>query len=604
VPQSAVTRVPDTCNVYVVRSGRGAICIDFGSGLVLDRLDELGVDRITDVLVTHHHRDCVQGLGRAVEAGARVWVPPIEEDLIARIDEHWLGRRVVDDYDLRQDRFSLLEAVEVTGTVAEYRTRRYGGFDVYTLPTPGHTPGSVTYLVEDAGRKLAFCGDLVYGNGKVWSLAATQWSYSGVEGQVATILSCGILKREAPDVLLPAHGEPTEDAVAALELVAARLTELMEMRRDAARPWDIEGWLERPWDTLSPHLLRNRTSIATSYALLSDDGAALIVDWGFDLWSGWPLGGDRSTHRPLLWSIQALRRNHGVQRVEAVVTTHFHDDHVGGINLLRDVEGAEAWVPENVAEILEHPERYDLPCLWYEPVPVDRRLRLGEPVTWHEYELTAYPLPGHTLYAAAILFEADGRRVLATGDQQAVVGGREGPDILNYQYRNLFRFDDFVASAELYRSLRADVLIGGHWPPRDVSDGYLDRLLADGRRLAELHRELLPLEEVDFGAEGFGARILPYRATASAGGEVELDVEVRNPFGRSAVAVVRLVVPDGWEAPPAQDVELEPHGTATVPFRARVPPNHAGRGRARVAADMTVDAAPFGQQAEALVDVT
>jgi glyoxylase-like metal-dependent hydrolase (beta-lactamase superfamily II) len=58
----------DTCNVYVLRSGREAVLIDFGSGAVLDRLGELGVDRVTDVLVTHHHRDQVQGLDRAVAA--------------------------------------------------------------------------------------------------------------------------------------------------------------------------------------------------------------------------------------------------------------------------------------------------------------------------------------------------------------------------------------------------------------------------------------------------------------------------------------------------------------------------------------------------------
>src|SRR3954468_17492814 len=60
-----VLLVEDTCNVYVLRSGREAVLVDFGSGLVLDRLADLGVDRVTDVLVTHHHRDQVQGPPRA-----------------------------------------------------------------------------------------------------------------------------------------------------------------------------------------------------------------------------------------------------------------------------------------------------------------------------------------------------------------------------------------------------------------------------------------------------------------------------------------------------------------------------------------------------------
>jgi glyoxylase-like metal-dependent hydrolase (beta-lactamase superfamily II) len=271
------------------------------------------------------------------------------------------------------------------------------------------------------------------------------------------------------------------------------------------------------------------------------------------------------------------------------------------MNLLREVEGTEVWVPENFASVLEDPWRHDLPCLWFDPIPVDRRLPLERPFTWREYELTPYPLPGHTLYAAAIAFEVDGRRVLATGDQQAVAGGPDGPDILNYQYKNRFRIDDFVASAELYRRLQPEIIVSGHWLPREVTPAYLDRLLEDGLRLAELHRELLPLDEVDFGAEGFGARIEPYRSAVAPEGVVTLEVAVRNPFAAEAEAEVRLLVPEGWPEPAPQQVSLPAHGDATLRFDVVVGSRPARR--ARVAAELTVDGRPFGQQAEALVDV-
>jgi glyoxylase-like metal-dependent hydrolase (beta-lactamase superfamily II) len=584
-----VVLVRDTCNVYVLRTGREALLVDFGSGSVLDRLDELGVDRVTDVLLTHHHRDQTQGLARAAEAGIRIWVPPVEQELVGDVDRHWRQRRVVNDYDVRQDRFSLLEQVPVAGCVAEYRTQRYGGLDVYTLPTPGHTTGSVTYLVGD----LAFSGDLVYGDGRVWSLAATQWTYGGSAGLAASFLSCGVLAGRAPRLLLPSHGEPIADPPAALARVRKNLQELIDMRVVAG--WDLGRWETAPWVEVTPHLLRNRTSFATSYALLSESGAALIFDWGFDQATGVDLPTDRAGRRPMLTSIDALKRDHGVGRVEALVLTHYHDDHVGGANLLRDVEGTEVWAARNVAPILEDPRRLDLPCLWFDAIPVDRRLELGEPVRWHEYELTAHPLPGHTLYAAAIAFEVDGRRVVATGDQQSSDGG------LNYQYRNRFRFDDYVESAALYRSLRPELLITGHWGVTEVTEEFLAGLERDGRRLAELHRELLPLDDVDFGAEGFGARISPYRSTVAAGGELELEVCVRNPFGRDEDAHVRLVVPSGWTAdPPVRTVAVPAHAQCSVRFR-------VGAGEpapnARVAADLTVGAVAFGQQAEALVEV-
>jgi glyoxylase-like metal-dependent hydrolase (beta-lactamase superfamily II) len=280
------------------------------------------------------------------------------------------------------------------------------------------------------------------------------------------------------------------------------------------------------------------------------------------------------------------------------VTTHYHDDHVAGINLLRAVEGSEVWAPANVAPVLEQPTLYDLPCLWFEPVPVDRVLQLGEAIEWHEHVITAHPLPGHTRYAAALEFEADGRRVLATGDQQ---GGGGPSDTLNYQYRNRFQIDDYVASAELYARLQPDLLITGHWAPREVTPDYLHRLLADGRRLAELHRDLLPLRDVDFGAEGFAARIEPYRTTARLGEQISLTVRVLNPFEGEQEAQVALVVPDGFSAsPPEASLRLPSRGEGTAAFLVRV---IGEPGRVPVAADVTIGGTRFGQQAEALVTI-
>jgi glyoxylase-like metal-dependent hydrolase (beta-lactamase superfamily II) len=245
---------------------------------------------------------------------------------------------------------------------------------------------------------------------------------------------------------------------------------------------------------------------------------------------------------------------------------------------------------------LREPHRFDLPCIWFDPVPVDRVLATGEPVTWHEYELTPYHLPGHTFYAAAIAFDVDGKRVVATGDQYATEGRKT---ILNYQYRNRFRIDDYVASAELLLELRPDLIVTGHWQPWHVQDGELEQLLVDGRRLAELHREVLP-DDVDFAAEGFGARIEPYRSELSSGEPLDLEVTVRNPFGRAASATVGLAVPDGWGVPESVETEVPAHGEAVLRFTLT---GASPARRARVAADVTVGGEPFGQQAEAFVDV-
>jgi glyoxylase-like metal-dependent hydrolase (beta-lactamase superfamily II) len=573
-----VSRFRDTCNVYVLRSGTEAILVDFGDGDVLDHLEELGVERVTDVLLTHHHRDQLGGLQRAVDAGIRVWAPPSEVELIAGMDERWQRRQVANDYDLREDRFSLLRSVPVTGAVDEYRTTRFGDLAVYALPTPGHTLGSVTYLVEVEGQRLAFTGDLVYGDGKVWSLAATQWTYSGLEGWGATIISASVLADRDPAVLLPSHGDPILEPATALAKLAQRMQGLIDLRDP--RRWNVAERLRMPFDPITPHLLRNRTVFATSYVLLSETGAALVIDFGYDVTTTAD-STERAARRTLLWSLDGLRRDYGVERIDAAIVTHYHDDHVAGLNLLRDVEAAEVWAPENVAPILEEPSRYDLPCLWFDPIPVDRVIPFEQPIQWHEHELTVYPLPGHTRYAAAISFEVDGTRILVTGDQQTDDGARS---ILNYQYRNRFLPEDFVASAQLYRRLQPDLLLGGHWLPLAVTDDLLLRLGSDAERLGELHRELLPDE--GFGTAGFGARIEPYR---SSPGTTEFTVHVRNPFEREQAATVRFA---GEE----RTVDLEPNGEAAVTFTV------TSAGPRRLAAELTVGGTRFGQQAEALVE--
>jgi glyoxylase-like metal-dependent hydrolase (beta-lactamase superfamily II) len=596
-----VFRVADTCNVYVIRGpGGDGLAIDFGDGRALDHLAEMGVARITDVLMTHHHRDQAQGLSRAAGEGIRIHVPPAERELFDDVDEMWQSRVIHNDYNLRQERFSLLTSVPVHDSVPEYRRRAYAGIDVEVLPTPGHTTGSVTYVIERDGRRLAFTGDLIYAPGKVWSLAATQWSYVENEGPAIAVLSCLQLAGRDLDLLLPSHGEPMDDPAGALRLLAGRLNEYVDSRRPY--PWDLADWLDDPYVPLTEHLLQNRTSNAWSYALLSATGAALLIDYGYDMQTGLPPGGDRASRRPWLGSLPALRRNHGVTAIEVALPTHYHDDHVAGMNLLRAVEGTEVWAPSHVAGVLERPLDQDLPCTWYEPIPVDRRLPPGGRFRWHEYEITVHDLPGHTLYAAAYEFVVDGVRVLATGDQQVGMGGLDGArEVLNYQYRNRFRLGDYPASARLYREVAPQLMIFGHWPPRWVGDDYFRMVADEACEQDRLHRELLPLEETGIGPDGVLARIAPYYSRARAGVVQKFTIDVNNPVAATQPAVLRMVLPTGWvAAPEVVALSLAPLASERVEVEVTA---GAPRRRARMAVDLSIGDLHLGQHAEAIVDV-
>ncbi|QIG40046.1 MBL fold metallo-hydrolase [Microbacterium sp. 4R-513] len=601
-----VWRVADTCSVYLIvdpdapAGERDAVAVDFGAGAAVDELGGLGIRRITDVVMTHHHRDQAQGLPLAVAHGARIHVPPVERELFDRVEEMWERRQLDNDYNLRQDRFSLLSSVPVHDVVPEYRDLELAGVRLRVLPTPGHTIGSVSYLLERDEEVIAFTGDLIHSPGRVWSLAATQWSYTETEGPAMTVLSCRMLAAERIDRLAPSHGDVMDEASGPLLALAGAMQEYVDSRR--SYPWDLQARLDDPFVSLTPHLLLNRTSLSCSYVLLSESGEALLIDYGYDMTTGLVPGQDRSARRPWLASLPALRRDYGVSRITVAIPTHYHDDHIAGMPLLRDVEGAELWIPENVAPTMADPWREDLPCQWYDPIVADRVLPLGEPFTWNEYTITPHAQPGHTLYAVAYEMVVDGVTVVFTGDQQEGLGGRDGRrDVLNYQYRNLFALGDYSRSAALYRRIAPGLMASGHWEPRWVDDAYLAHLEEAGRLVDELHRRLLPIDELAIPADGQVARIMPARARARTGETVDYAVQVRNPLPARATAVIRPVVPLGWRTSETELViPLDPGEESTVPLT--VTPMSPGR-RQRLAVDVRIDDLLLGQHADALVDV-
>jgi glyoxylase-like metal-dependent hydrolase (beta-lactamase superfamily II) len=586
-------RVEDSCNVYVV-GGPEPVCVDFGTGLALDARPLRGAGGPAHVLMTHHHRDQGQGLPLAAAAGARIWAPHQEQDLFAAVDAHWQAREIANNYNTRQDRFSLLEPVPLAGTLRDYATYEFGGRRFEVLPTPGHTVGSLSLLSVIDGRLVAFTGDLIAGPGQLWSLAATQWSYSGGEGLVATILSLLALKERRPELLLPSHGPPIAAVDEAIDLTVERLLELVRLRGHNPR---LLQFREQPYLPVSEHLLWNRTSMAYSYVLRSRSGQAMLFDFGYDFIPGAAIaaGSDRAARRPWLYTLPALKDQFGVRAIGAVVPTHAHDDHVAGLNLLRDVEGAEVWAAEAYADILQNPHNYDLPCLWHDPIAVDRVLPLEQPISWEEHTLTLHALPGHARHAVAISLEVDGRRVLIAGDQH----GGDGVTA-NYVYQNGFGVDDYRASAALYRRLAPDLILSGHFPPQETGPGFFEELERRGESLARLHRALLPARSPDPVAAELVARIRPYVTVAKPGRPVELRVTVRNPGDKPAWAEVVLTTPPGWEpAAPRGAILLPPGDEGCVDFR--ITPHGQPARRARVAADVTIDGRPLGQQAEALI---
>lgn len=615
---------PDTCNVYLIRRNSRCLFIDFGSGGILNEFNSLGITKPDTVLITHHHRDQLQGLSSLPQKssgclhtidtsassdvgsllpGLSVYVPHSESELIANADEMWLSREIMNNYNTRQDRFSSLTSIPIAGTLKDYSVFSWEGLSFYILPTPGHTTGSISILTEIDGISLAFTGDLLYAPGKVWSLAALQWSYNGGEGIPHTILSLLDLKDRGITMLLPSHGQPM-DCPSSVMPTVENLIALKDFRRHNPRLLELR---EKPYEAITEHLLFNRTSMCNSYVLISDTKKAAIFDLGYDFMAGTAAGADRSARRPWLYTIPWLMSHYEIEELSVCFPTHYHDDHVAAFNLLREVYGTQVWCPEHFHTILENPQSFDLPCLWYDPIPVDLVLPSEGSILWEEYDIAIHPIGGHTKYSVCYEFTADDKKVLVTGDEYADDDGL----FCNYVYKNLFEPEAFTAFASLYEQIMPDLVLTGHWSNFVPAPNYAAQLKARGTEVEKLHHALLPYEEYRAPSSDFCMAFSPYQITVSPGAQFAFTVTVNNPLvscggpvsggcslDEQSAPMLDLILPEGFLSLGKEPLSNK-KDALTFLVKAPAVPVY----RARISCNLIIDGRPLGQQAEMLVTV-
>ena len=163
-------------NVFVLRCRESgdALLVDAANEheLLLDTARALGVRSIVE---THGHWDHIQAVPELRDAGYEVAVASADAGMLP-------------SYDLLLEDESVLEV---------------GNLRVRVLATPGHTPGSVCFLVE--GTPVLFSGDTLFPGGP----GATN-TPTGDFPTIVESLDRRLFSKLAPDTLvLPGHGNDT-----------------------------------------------------------------------------------------------------------------------------------------------------------------------------------------------------------------------------------------------------------------------------------------------------------------------------------------------------------------------------------------------------------
>ena len=591
----------DTCNVYAITQGKRCILIDFGSGKVLPVLAETGIERVEGILHTHHHRDQAQGDGVAAEAGIPIYVPRFERHLFDQAEVYWATKQIYDMVNVRNTYFGLGESVHIRGVLDDFSSVTWGNLTFEVLPTPGHTVGSISVFVEIDGCPIAFVGDLLHSPGKVVTLFDLQHGYASLDGVEASVLSLDLIRNRRSDILCPSHGDPMMDAQAAITETANKLRSYYRLISGGEKPAD-----EIDFERINSRLLFAPKANSSFYVILSGDGKrALFVDYGAvndQLFSPSCLFSESGdTVRFFPHSLRRLEAQYGVEKIEAVMLTHCHDDHVCGVPYLVKEWATEVWALDTMTEMLENPADELTGCVLPFPIDVSRILTDGERFSWEGLDFEVRHTPGHCEYHMSIFTRIEDTEIAFTGD---VVWP---PDFVpNVIYRNHIRRDSYVKTAKLFQERKPELLCTGHGLYRDVAPESYESLYENAVKLARQFESLTPAGSCNRGIEPSWIRISPYQIPVKAGAGTAIQVIIENPLEITATVKYEWMLPSGWSVtPPRREATMGIGEKVTHEATLSLPADFAGPYPKRlVTLDIQLNEEYLGQITEAVAELS
>lgn len=569
-------------------------------------------ESVDTVLFTHHRRDAAADGIEWVQRGAEAVVPAAEADSFAKADKFWREYVTKRFHDYMQQSSKILtESIQPARTVSGGDAFEWNGLAFEVLSTPGYTRGAVTYLCELDSRRVAFTGDLIYGDGKIIDIYSLQDAipeakirgYHGYAGRIADVIA-SLRKLEAakPDVLVPARGPVIEDPAAAVTRLVARLQAVYRNYLSTnALLWyfgeeHIQACADRVFgegagvekmgivEQVEENLPEWLIAKGNTRLLVSKTGRGFLLDCGYTGVIEW---------------VNGMIAEGELTQLDGIYITHYHDDHTDQAGAGAAEFGCPVYATQIQADILRNPSAYRMPALTGYPIKDLTVMGEGVAMKWNEFTLTFMDYPGQTLYHGGLLVEhADGTRILFAGDS-FTPSGIDDYCLLN---RNLMHdgMGYFYCLDALERMAPGCWIVNQHVEPLfRYTPAQIEYLRGQYAKRRELLADLFPWDDPNYGIDEQWARLYPYGQTAKPGGTVPVSVVLFNHSPGAREFRVRLNAPAGWGGREGTLV-IPPREEASLTFEYTVP--GAGfESPAAITADIESEGMAFREWCEAMV---
>ena len=538
-------RFSDTCNTYVLRDGEAGLLINLGDGMVVDRLADIGVKQIEWVLMTDHHRENFQGIGRIDRHVTKIAAPANERELF----EHPTQFRKW--FPNLSDKYSVYGAsyvrppsrpVSIDKALVPGSTFNWRGYEIKCIQTPGHSPAGMSYRIRRQGVTVAFTGGVIHNGSKMTNWFDTEWDYGFAKGVDTLMESAGLLMSEKIDIALPCQGAVITEAHEQLVEYHNKLKRFRAAYVRGYPVFDKEVQKRDPISTptpiphinrVTPHLYKlNHEHQGKNFAIIvSDNGHGLVLDCGL------------IPEQVLDEIILGLREHAGLKQIDAFWISHMHGDHFLLGPIMKEKYGAQAWTLDRIVDRCEHPRRYDYAALvsaygsGFDGMTIERPFHDGETVQWEGYTIHIDWMPGQTEFGCCLWLEIDGKRIAFTGDNlfgSPADESQNGHEAVVCRNSAILE-EGYVQGSKYLLDLNPDIVMGSHSYVMPEPRAFLQRYHDWSKRMVSLYQDLLPDRDYQYGFDPYWVSAYPYRVDFSKSDSQQVTLTVRN-FSKQTTA--------------------------------------------------------------------